>query len=299
MTLNVFIDMGVDCVDKINESDLEKISDNILEISLIHKNNLKIYLDKDLYNNEEDLVIQELFDGKQILLKPLIDRFAAWQDYSPSSIESNYFQWQFQQETQVIENYNVICEVARRQNQNEKCFLMSCCPENNNIDPLYIIQNSNSSPKKANWSEIAFSDCISFEDLKNWIKTNAKDKIYDHNYKHPLYENPEKLDDLIYKYKIIYEKLKDKSNFRSPLLCSLERAKDLLENAVGEHGRSNLINYDKSTGLFIEFKKTNPHLDDTVYHAYHILFPVEFLKKVANDHGEEIIKILENRKNQG
>jgi len=92
MTLNVFIDMGVDCVDKINGNDLEKISDKILEISLIHKNNLRIYLDKDLYDNEEDLVIQELFDGKQILLKPLIDRFSAWQDYLPPSIEKNYFQ---------------------------------------------------------------------------------------------------------------------------------------------------------------------------------------------------------------
>ena len=57
----------------------------------------------------------------------------------------------------------------------------------------------------------------------------------------------------------------------SPLLCSPERAEELLVDAIGEEGRLQLFNYDSEVELFIQFmeERHEPNTDVKIYHGYH------------------------------
>jgi len=277
MKPKLFFEIDDDCLENIIQQNQIELLIDIIE-KLVQNESIELFINSDL-----DLfldMIDSESEEKMLVYSTLINASDTWQTKSVMSYDEatqdqlNFYEWQLGSIQQLTNS--VLIEIAEREVlYQQPCFLMMCCiSENREIqEKLYVIRDDlSSNPKSSLAIEIDYADCLSLNAFDNWLKQFKQKRVFRHNPKHDK-----------------SKRRNNKGEDVSVLLCSEERAIELLLNSYGEQDFDNNSNtkkrysYDSEEGFFVEFmhERYDPNLEVDYYHGYHLEDEEKFEKDLS------------------
>lgn len=274
--VKVFININSDCIEKYSSENLVQLQEMLDAIT--QEDNTDLFLDTDIDLSDEE-ILTTYFVNDISLIAQVIIQAENWKDKPVLELKEGvkFHEWKTGHSTPAS---NLLAEMAERQLiYEEYCLLITCCLDKTHTNQAYIIKDNPVFPAKSHWITIAQIDCLNIPQFNTWLNQFKTNRIFRHNPKH--------------------DKVKKKNNKGEDvavLLCSDERATELLESAINspksESGK--LYNFDETEGFYIVFmhEEYKPNIDASVYHAFHREDTDKFLDEIKNQDNELYKKLI-------
>jgi hypothetical protein len=248
----------------------------MLEITYREKNTNVFYsttnIEQFLSTFDGDIYLQTLKGKLQEMLTGADD----WETRSLQKNTHSYFIWSLN-DSKVYQIINhTLAEIAEStQNQSDNRFVLIDHEATHLTTYIYIFKDSLT--KEFEPFFIKISSTVSRESLEEWLINNRQQRVFNLNPKHG--ENG------------MGGHKSNKGEKVALLLCSRERAQELLNNAKGDKRKNKeLYIFDDQHKRFLIFKDDNTEINS--YHGYHLDSENEIPAKIRNGYDKTLKNIM-------
>jgi len=227
---------------------------SLIDIAISERDS-KIFYDElnvDAFFEQVDILFdeQEYFSTPRMMFREIFRTAQNWGDEMTVNNSCCYFLWDLEcAEAKILSN-NILREIAERLiSVSGKCLLLPFSNPNNTRNFFPVFKDANHIPGLPVFAHIYYA--FDKESLEKWLAENRQPRLFNLSPKHG-------------------ENGQGHWPTASRLLCSRDRAKELLETAIGDKRITDeLYNFDEEQNCYIVFKYEGENPQNQ-YHAYHL-----------------------------